>query len=245
MDSSSSSASSGLSFQSYSSSEPEPDFDLMAVYEALAPEWWDERDWVFTDESEDDASLTDGEDNLQLLVGGVVDPLCEVAPTKCVSLDCEFTIAKPGSQKDLPLQHRQHIASLARCSSSILCTWQCSVAGPQGIPWGVVIGNNLKMLEYYNLAAILGAHDLQRIIPNPTKNCPPSLYDLSNHYVGKKLVKNPHNSIRCDNWSEFPLDYDQLKYATLDAHINFIIARKQCHLVGYDSIMDHLNVEMM
>ncbi|XP_071674322.1 uncharacterized protein [Lolium perenne] len=39
----------------------------MAAYEALAPEWWDERDWAFTDESEDDASLTDGEDNLHLL----------------------------------------------------------------------------------------------------------------------------------------------------------------------------------
>ncbi|XP_071683553.1 uncharacterized protein [Lolium perenne] len=39
----------------------------MAAYEALAPEWWDERDWVFTDGSEDDASLTDREDNLQFL----------------------------------------------------------------------------------------------------------------------------------------------------------------------------------
>nr|XP_051207037.1 uncharacterized mitochondrial protein AtMg00810-like [Lolium perenne] len=42
----------------------------MAVYEALAPEWWDERDWVFTDGSDDDASLTDGKDNLQFLVDG-------------------------------------------------------------------------------------------------------------------------------------------------------------------------------
>ena len=64
MDSSSSSTSSGLSLQSSSSSEPEPEFDLMAAYEALAPEWWDERDWIFTDGSEGDASLTDGEDNL-------------------------------------------------------------------------------------------------------------------------------------------------------------------------------------
>jgi hypothetical protein len=70
MDSSSFSASSGLSFQSDSSSEPMPEYDPIRAYEARAPEWWDERDWDFTIGSEDEESLTDGEDNLQFLVDG-------------------------------------------------------------------------------------------------------------------------------------------------------------------------------
>jgi hypothetical protein len=32
------------------------------------------------------------------------------------------------------------------------------------------IGNDLKMLGYYGLVAIPGARDLQRVIPNTTKN---------------------------------------------------------------------------
>ena len=110
--------------------------------------------------------------------------------------------------------------------------------------YGAAIGQDLKMLEYYGLSAILGARDLQRLIPNPTKNYPPSLVDLSNHYIGTKLVKKPRNSIRCDNWSEYPLDYDHIKYAALDARLGFEIARKYWHLVGYDNIKDRLNVEM-
>jgi hypothetical protein len=86
---------------------------------------------------------------------------------------------------------------------------------------GAAIGNDLKMLEYYSLAAIPGARDLQKVIPNLTKNYPPSLYAMSNHYVGTKLAKKPRNPIRCDNWSELPLDYDHIKYAVLDARLGF------------------------
>ena len=64
MDSSSSSCSSGLSYQSSSSREPTPEYDPIAAYEALAPLWWDEQDWDFAAEPEDDESLTDGEYNL-------------------------------------------------------------------------------------------------------------------------------------------------------------------------------------
>jgi hypothetical protein len=70
---SSSSASSGLSFQSSSSSEPMPEYDPIRAYEARAPEWWDERDWNFSVESEDDDSLTDGEDDLHFLVDGELE----------------------------------------------------------------------------------------------------------------------------------------------------------------------------
>jgi hypothetical protein len=62
-----------------------------------------------------------------------------------------------------------------------------------------VVGNDVKMLEYYGIAAITGARNLQRMVPNPRTNYPPSMYALSNHYIGMELVKKDHNSIRCDN----------------------------------------------
>ena len=73
MDSSSSSCSSGLSYHSPSSREPTPEFNVAAMYEAIAPQWWDEADWDFDVWSEDDESLTDGEDNLQFLVDGELE----------------------------------------------------------------------------------------------------------------------------------------------------------------------------
>ncbi|KAK1691784.1 hypothetical protein QYE76_008481 [Lolium multiflorum] len=73
MDSDSSSASSGLSFQSSPSREPTPEYDPTAAYEALAPPHWDEADWDFSVWSEDDESLTDGEDDLQFLVNGELE----------------------------------------------------------------------------------------------------------------------------------------------------------------------------
>ena len=68
--SSSSSASSGLSFQSPSSRELTPEFEVAAMHDVIAPLWWDEADWDFDAQSEDDESQTDGEDNLQFLVDG-------------------------------------------------------------------------------------------------------------------------------------------------------------------------------
>src|SRR3954462_11432588 len=76
----SSSSSSHFSYLSYPSAYggSTPEYELAAVaeanarrYEALAPEWWDERDWVSSGESEDEP-LTDGEDDLQFLVDGVL-----------------------------------------------------------------------------------------------------------------------------------------------------------------------------
>ena len=73
MDSSSFSGSSGPSYQSPSSREPTPEFEVAAMYEAIAPLWWDEADRDFDVWSEDDESLTDGEDNLQFLVDGELE----------------------------------------------------------------------------------------------------------------------------------------------------------------------------
>jgi hypothetical protein len=75
MASSSSSNSSGLSFQSSDSvnREPTPEHPPRAAHEALAPQWWDERDWDFDAQSEDDESLTDGEEDLQFLAEGELE----------------------------------------------------------------------------------------------------------------------------------------------------------------------------
>ncbi|PUZ39331.1 hypothetical protein GQ55_9G290300 [Panicum hallii var. hallii] len=66
---SSSSASSVISYESESSREPTPEYDPIAAYEARAPLHWDKEEWDFRSQSEDDDSLTDGED-LALLLGG-------------------------------------------------------------------------------------------------------------------------------------------------------------------------------
>jgi hypothetical protein len=46
------------------------------MYNALAPEWWDEAEWdysVRSEASEDEASLTDGEADLQFLADGELE----------------------------------------------------------------------------------------------------------------------------------------------------------------------------
>jgi hypothetical protein len=72
MASSSSSASSTVSFKYESSREPSPEYDLIAAYEILGPLHWDAEEWDFQSWSEDDESLTDGED-LTLLLGAELE----------------------------------------------------------------------------------------------------------------------------------------------------------------------------
>lgn len=45
----------------------------MAIYEALAPEYWDAREWDSSIESEDDEPLTDGEEDLRFLINGELE----------------------------------------------------------------------------------------------------------------------------------------------------------------------------
>jgi hypothetical protein len=69
---SSSSASSVISYESESSQEPTPEYDPIAAYEVHAPLHWDAEEWDFRSQSEDDESLTDGED-LALLLGAELE----------------------------------------------------------------------------------------------------------------------------------------------------------------------------
>jgi hypothetical protein len=52
--------------------EMTPEFDPTAAYEACAPLHWDAEEWDFQAWSEDDESLTDGED-LQFLLDGELE----------------------------------------------------------------------------------------------------------------------------------------------------------------------------
>jgi hypothetical protein len=69
---SSSSDSSNPSTESETSREMTPEFDSKAAYEAYAPLHWDAEEWDFWAWSEDDESLTDGED-LQFLLDGELE----------------------------------------------------------------------------------------------------------------------------------------------------------------------------
>jgi hypothetical protein len=97
-------------------------------------------------------------------------------------------------------------------------------------------------------------YDLQRIIPNPTKNPILSLYDLSNATIGTKLEKKKRNKKdkKKDDeeeeeeliygWAKVPLSGKQVLYAALDARLGFEIARRHWKLQGYNSHVDHLNI---
>jgi hypothetical protein len=69
---SSSSDFSNSSTESETSWEMTPEFNSKAAYEACAPLHWDVEEWDFWAWSEDDESLTDGED-LQFLLDGVLE----------------------------------------------------------------------------------------------------------------------------------------------------------------------------
>jgi hypothetical protein len=69
---SSSSDFSNSSTESKTSRERTPEFDSKAAYEACAPLHWDTEEWDFWAWSEDNESLTDGED-LQFLLDGELE----------------------------------------------------------------------------------------------------------------------------------------------------------------------------
>jgi hypothetical protein len=111
--------------------------------------------------------------------------------------------------------------------------------------YGAAIANDVRMLSSYE-TEIPSAYDLQKIVPNPTKNPTPSLYDLSNATIGTNLEKkkrikkdkkkNKKKDEKKDDEEEeeelifglgkVPLSFEQVLYAALDAHLGFEIARR-------------------
>jgi hypothetical protein len=119
---------------------------------------------------------------------------------------------------------------------------------------GAAIDNDVHMLESYRIE-IPSMYDLQRIMPNPTKNPILGLYDLSNATIGTKLEKKKRNKKdkKKDDEEEeedeliyggakVPLSDKQVLYAALDARLSFEIARRHWKLQGYNSHIDHLNI---
>jgi hypothetical protein len=120
---------------------------------------------------------------------------------------------------------------------------------------GAAIANDVCMLSSYGIE-IPCAYDLQKIVPNPTKNTTLSLYDLSNSTIGTNLEKKKRikKDKKKDNEEEeeeeeliygcakVPLSFEQVLYAALDARVGFEIARRHWKLQGYNSHVDHLNI---
>jgi hypothetical protein len=111
---------------------------------------------------------------------------------------------------------------------------------------GAAIANDVRMLSSYRIE-IPSAYDLQKIVPNPTKNLTPSLYDLSNATIGtnlekKKRIKKDKKKDKMKDekkddeeeeedelifcWAKVPLSFEQVLYAALDSRLGFEIARK-------------------
>jgi hypothetical protein len=91
-----------------------------------------------------------------------------------------FTPALVARRRPPNLRHRRG-ARLSDCSCGCSAEDLQEFRGDESIKFCADIGKDLKMLEYYGLLTVLGAHDLQRVIPNPTNNYPHFLYALSNH----------------------------------------------------------------
>jgi hypothetical protein len=100
MASSSSFASSTISFESESTREPTPEYDPIAAYEVLAPLHWDVEEWDFQSWLEDDESLTDGED-LHLLLGDELEEDDED------DASWEEDFSSPRKKKPIPPQSRR------------------------------------------------------------------------------------------------------------------------------------------
>jgi hypothetical protein len=169
----------------------------------------------------------------------------DTAPIKCVGLDCEFTNPRES-------RHNQRAAVLQlSVASEILVLQICRANGmPQLLKeflkdttirfCGAAIANDVRMLRSYGIE-ILSMYDLQKIVPNPTKNPIPSLYDLSNATIGTNLERKKRNKKdrkkdeKKDDeeeeelifgWGKVPLSFEQVLYATLDARMGFEIARR-------------------
>jgi hypothetical protein len=121
----------------------------------------------------------------------------DVAPIKYVGLDCEFTSPREGRRNQ-----RGAVLQLSVASEDFVFQICRVDRVPQLLKeflkdptirfCGATIDNDVHMLRSYGIE-IPSVYDLQRIIPNPTNNPIPSLYDLSNATIGTKLEKKKRN----------------------------------------------------
>jgi hypothetical protein len=196
---------------------------------------------------------------VEMWIRAIKQRFLDAAPIKCVGLDYEFTSPREGrrNQRAAVLQlsvvseflvfeicRADHVPQLLKDFLKDPTIRLCDAA----------IDNDVHMLGLYGIE-IPSVYNLQRIIPNPTKNPIPSLYDLSNATIRTKLEKKKRNKKdkKKDDeeeekeeliygWAKVPLSDKQVLYAALDARLGFEIARSHWKLQGYNRHVDHLNI---
>jgi hypothetical protein len=114
-----------------------------------------------------------------------------------VGLDCEFTTPREGRRNQraavLQLSVPSEVLVFQICRADHMSQLLKDFLKDPTIRFcGVAIDNDVQMLGSYGIE-IPYVYDLQRIMPNPTKNPIPSLYDLSNVTIGTKLEKKKRN----------------------------------------------------
>ena len=183
----------------------------------------------------------------------------DAAPIKCVGLDCEFTNPREGRANQ-----RAAVLQLSVATETLVFQIMWADKVPQMLKdflqdktirfCGAAINNDVRMLSSYGID-IPSAYDLQKILPNPTKNLIPSLYDLANATIQTKLEKKKRKKKKNEKkddeeeedeliygWGNVPLSYEQVLYAALDTRLGFEMGRRHWKLHGYNSPGDRLNI---
>jgi hypothetical protein len=183
---------------------------------------------------------------VEMWLHAVKQPFVDAAPIKCVGLVYEFTSPREGRR------HQRATILQLSVASEVLVFQICRADHvPQLLKdflrdptirfCSAAIGNDVRMLQSYGIE-IMSVYDLQMIMPNPTKNPIPSLYDLSNATIGTKLEKKKRKKDKKKGdeeeeliygWAKVPLSDKQVLYAALDACLGFEIARSYWKLEGY------------
>ena len=87
--------------------------------------------------------------------------------------------------------------------------------------------------------------DLQTKIKIPVEDCDkptPSLFDIENSVLGTNLQKGDETlALRSSGWENYPLMYERIKNAALDARVSFEIAARSKELVAKPSPTENEN----
>jgi hypothetical protein len=192
----------------------------------------------------------------------------DAAPIKCMGLDCEFTTHEvPQRAAVFQLSLAFEILIFQICKANGVPQLLKDFLKDTTIKFcGAAIGNDLRMLMSYGIV-IPSAYDLQKIVPNLTSKLTLSLYDLANATIGthlenKKMDKKKNkkkykkkgeeeeeeeeedDDELIFGWKKVPLSFNQMLYVALDARLGFEIARRFWKLKGYNSHVDHLNLNV-
>ena len=99
-------------------------------------------------------------------------------------------------------------------------------------------------MEPYNLD-LKSIADVQTKIKIPIEDCDkptPSLFDVANFVLGTNLQNGDEMlALRSSGWENYPLTYERIKYATLDARVSFEIAARSRELVAKPSPTENEN----